>query len=295
MVVRRTSLLVAAVGTAIVATVGGSVALAQQSADEPAGTDDAALLTRLDELEADLPAEVAPVGVTIDDEGEGATTWGSLDGDLTGASATIETVQPELLRLYVDADDARTPVATAVADVARGWLDLGEGYTRLATWEAHDLAFPLDAADDEGTATDADELRGSAETGLRLVLGARQRHLAGYTALRELGAAEPDVQTRLDDRAADAEAFDRDIRPLVVRLLSEATTQVLVPVERFETDAPGVDARARSFSVTCVERSELATAGDEAVVPDAADPVAPQAPTRTDCPDLASELRVEGP
>lgn len=289
MVARRTLVGLVVAGSLVAASVGGSVALAQSS-DAPAGVDDAALLVRLDELEVDLPAAPAPTAVELVDAGEeGDETWGQLEGDITGAAATLATLEPDLSSLYVDADDADTPVGDAVADVARGWLDLREAYDQLATWEAHDLVFPLDARDDEGTSTDADELRGRAEAGLRLVLGARQRHLTGYVALRQLGEADPDAQARLDARAADSEAFDRDLRPLLHRLVSLRTTELLAPVDRFESTAPGVDARARSMTVTCVDRQ----AYDEAVAAGDVEALLEGSPERLDCPDLADELRVE--
>jgi hypothetical protein len=279
-------------------TLGVTVAAAQQE-DAPPAAGDAGLLERLDELEPQLPAQPAPTAVTIEDDG----TWGGLEGDVTGAAATLGTLERDLLSLYVDADDTRTPVGDAVADVARGWLDLQHAYDRLAAWEAADLAFPIDARDDEGTATDADELRGTAEAGLNLVLSARQRHLTGYVALRELGAAEPDAQQRLDARAAEAEDFDRDVRPLVQRLVSLRTTQLLVPVDRFATTAPGVEARARSMTVVCVDREAYLDAtgaspaeGGAPIDPtdaDAALALLGPAADREDCPALADEVGVE--
>jgi hypothetical protein len=333
-VVRRTLVAALTAGSLAVVTVGGSVALAQQGEDAPSGSDDIALLERLDALEPELPADPPPTSVELDDDfDEDDEPWGQLDGDVTTASATLVTLQPQLLSLYVDSDAADTPVADAVADVARGWLDLAEGYDQLSAWESNDLALPIDASDDDGVATDADELRGRAEAGLRLVLGGRQRHLAGYVSLRELGLAGPDEQARLDARAEEAETFDRELRPLLHRLLSLRTTEVVIPVERFQTEAPGVEARARSMRITCVDREAYldataernaevgATAPDAASAPDAApeaatDPAAaapppPDATTedataaedtlaelgpevdRLDCPDLPDELRTE--
>jgi hypothetical protein len=249
-VAHRRRLAATAAAIAAVLCVGATVAVAQQEDAVPQGTGDDALLARLDALEPSLPADVPPTAVTLDEE----STWGTFDGDVTGAAATLTTVEPDLRSLYVDADDADSPVAEAVADVARGWLDLHQGLDELTFWETHDLAFPLDASDDEDVATDADELRGRAEAGLRLVLTAQERHLAGYVSLREAGVAEPDAQARFDARAADAEAFHVDVRPLVHELLSLRSTAVLVPVDRFETTAPGVDARARTMRVTCIDR-----------------------------------------
>ncbi len=293
---RRRSIGLVAALSVLATSLGVTVAVAQQDDAAPVGSDDTALLARLDALEPQLPADPAPTAVTVAEDG----TWGSFEGDVAGAAATLGTLETDLLGLYVDADDADTAAADAVAAVARGWLDLRYAYDQLTAWEAADLAFPLDASDDEGTATDADELRGRAETGLRLALGARQRHLTGYVALRELGLAEPAAQQRFDARAADAEAFDQDLRPLVHRLIAERTTQVLVPVDRFETSAPGVEARARSLTVACVDREAYleatagaagATEGTDPVDPAAADALL-AASQRQDCPALPDELDV---
>jgi hypothetical protein len=249
-VAHRRRLAATAAAIAAVLCVGATVAVAQQEDAAPQGDSDDALLARLAALEPSLPVDVPPTAVTLDEE----TTWGTFDGDVTGTAATLSTVEPDLRSLYVDADDADGPVAEAVAEVARGWLDLQQGVDELASWETHDLAFPIDASDDEDVATDADELRGRAEAGLRLVLTAQERHLAGYVSLREAGAAEPEAQARFDARAADAEAFHVDLRPLVHELLSLRSTAVVVPVDRFESTAPGVDARARTMRVTCIDR-----------------------------------------
>jgi hypothetical protein len=297
-VTRRRSVGLVAAISLVVATLGATVAAAQQDDAPPQGSDDGALLARLDALEPQLPAELAPTTVSVDAE----ESWGSFEGDVTGAAAILGTLERDLLSLYVDADDGGTPVADAVSLVARGWLDLQRAYDQLAAWEAADLAFPIDAEDDADIATDADELAGRAETGLRLVLGASQRQLAGYVALRELGAAEPDTQQRLDTRAAAAEAFDQDVRPLIAQLLAIRSTQVLVPVDRFQTSAPGVEARARSMTVTCVDRQTYLDATTTTPVPGAEDLdvtdveaavglLGPQS-DREDCPALAEEQDV---
>jgi hypothetical protein len=297
-VTRRRSVGLVAAISLVVAALGATVAAAQQDDAPPQGSDDGALLARLDALEAQLPAELAPTTVSVDPE----ESWGSFEGDVTGAAAILGTLERELLSLYVDADDAGTAVADAVTLVARGWLDLQRAYDQLAAWEAADLAFPIDAEDDADVATDADELAGRAETGLRLVLGASQRQLAGYVALRELGEAEPDTQQRLDARAAAAEAFDQDVRPLIAQVLAIRSTQVLVPVDRFETSAPGVEARARTMTVTCVDRQTYLDATTTTPVPGAEDLdvtdveaavglLGPQV-DREDCPALAEEQDV---
>jgi hypothetical protein len=279
---RAVAMILALAAVAIAASIGVGAAVAQQQeGDEVAGSDDASLLERLDALEAQLPATPATTDVELDAE----TTWGTLEGDAGSVRAVLDTLEPELRRLFVDADDADGPVADAVGTVARGWLDLWQGTGALATWESNDLAFPLDTTDDDEVATGADELRGQAEKGLELVLQGRARHLTGYVALRELGEADPAAQARLDSRAAEAETFDAEVRPLVVRLLSQRTTEVLVPTERFTSNAPGVEARARSLQVTCIDREALAEQGivlDEETLAE----LEAATPERSDCPDL---------
>jgi hypothetical protein len=297
-VAHRRRLAATTAAIAAVLCIGATVAVAQQDDAAPPASGDEALLERLDALEDTLPVEVAPTAVTVEQD----ETWGSFDGDVTGAAATLSTLETELRELYVDADDADTPVADAVADVARGWLDLHQGLEDLAVWESHDLAFPIDASDDDDVATAADELRGRAEAGLRLVLTARERHLHGYVGLREAGAAEPDAQARFDTRAADAEVFHADVRPLVHDLLSLATTAVVVPVDRFETDAPGVDARARSLTVACVDREAYLGSDDAEPIEGADDPATDDLEAKlaalddqglTLCPELGDEAAAE--
>jgi hypothetical protein len=249
---------------------------------EPAGGEALSLLQRLDELETLLPPAAPPDDIELDLD----TTWGEFAGDAGGAHALLDTLEGDLRRLFVDADDADGPLADAVTDVVRGWLDLWQGTGALAVWEGNDLAFPIDTKDDDAVATGSDELRGQAEKGLELLLRGRGRHLDGYTRLRELGQAEPAVQARLDARAADAEAFDAELRPLVERMLSQRTSNVVKPVERFDSRAPGVEARARTLAVTCVDRE--ASERDGLVADDAAVAAESDVTTRerVDCPDL---------
>jgi hypothetical protein len=271
----------------LAAALGAQVAVAQGD-DEPAGASDEQLIERLDALDGQLPEPPPPTAIEIDPD----ETWGTIEGDFGGPRATLDTVAADLESLFTDADDAEGPVADAVAGVARGWLDLREGYAALAAWEANDLAFPLDTTDDEDVATGADEVRGDAERGLRHVLVAHDRHLAGYVVLREEGAApDPQMQARLDARAAQAETFDEEIRPLIHRLLSLPTTMLIVPTQRFETSAPGVEARARSYTITCVDGEAYAEASADAGAGDV--PTAEETPEllepdtdRVDCPDL---------
>jgi hypothetical protein len=271
----------------LAAALGAQMAFAQAD-DGATGAGDEQLLERLDALDGQLPTPVPPTGIEIDPE----ETWGTIEGDFGGPRATLDTVAADLESLFTDADDGETVVADAVASVARGWLDLREAYSALAAWEANDLAFPLDATDDEDVATGADEVRGDAERGLRHVLVAHDRHLEGYVTLREQGAApDAEMQSRLDARAAQAEDFDEEIRPLIHRLLSLPTTMLIVPTQRFETSAPGVEARARSYTITCVDReayAEAAAGVDAGDVPNAEETPELLEPRndRLDCPDL---------
>jgi len=99
------------------------------------------------------------------------------------------------------------------------------------------------------------------EIGLELLLSGHARHLEGYGLLEELGEAELDDQLRFDGRAGNARDYDELIRPRIAAMLSRPSASVLVPVERFVTDAPGVESRAGSLSLVCVDRAALEELG----------------------------------
>lgn len=240
------SIAVAAVAAAVAVGVGGAVA----QDGEQAGAAPEDLLDRLAELEPSLPEAITPTGVTLDPE----TSFGVFDGDPTAQRAVLDTLEPELRTLFIEADDADGEVASAVALIAQGWLDVWSGSAAMAAAETNDLAFPLDATDDLGVAAGADALRGSTETGLQLILQGRARHLEGYVSLRELNAAQPPAQAVFDDRAGQARTFDEEVRPDLAMAISEPSPSILVPAERFVTDAPGVRSRATSMSLACVDR-----------------------------------------
>ncbi|MFP4635392.1 MAG: hypothetical protein ACLFRD_05995 [Nitriliruptoraceae bacterium] len=285
----RTLLTLGLVAVAGVLAVLGVTAAAAQSDDDGDATDGDPpdeLLTRLGELEADLP-EDGPVGDVVLEED---VTWGELVGDATSVRSQLDTLEPELRSLFIDADEAEGDVAEAVAAVARGWLDHWTGAASIATAESHDLDFPVDTTDDLDVATGADELRGSIEVGMELALRGHARHLAGYGDLRELDEAEPELQSRLDERAEAAETYDAEVRPRAVLMLSQQTTSVMVPVTRFESGAPGVESRASSVEVVCVDRQQLEELGGvvtEETLPEL-EPV-----DRDDCPQLPDPL--DGP
>ncbi len=285
---RRTGVLALTGLAAItVAALGVGAALAQQDDDGEEPTASGAeeeLVERLGELEPQLPDGVVPTAVELDPE----ETWANLEGDPAGVNAILDTLEGDLRTLFVDADDATGEVADAVALVARGWLDLWHGTEELALADSHDLAFPLDAADDDGVATDADELRGRVEAGLRLILQGQDRLLEGYTVLRD-APAPADVQAAFDARAVTAEDFDVDLRPEIHAMIAERSTSVWVAVERFETDAPGIDPRASSVDIVCVDRELLREAGGIVTADNVAELVA-NTPERTDCPSPPAPL-----
>ena len=265
-----------------VGVIGGTAALAQSDTDD-AGSTPSELLGDLDDIEQRLPEDGPVSGVEL----FATETWGSLDGDATSARAELDTVEPDLRALFIDADEAEGDVADAVAMVTRGWLDLWLAADAISAAEAHDLAFPIDTTDGDDVATGADDLRGAIEIGVELVIDGRDRLHEGYTELRELGEAEPDAQTRLDERADAAEVYDAEVRPRLVLLRSQPTSTVAIPVERFVTDAPGADPRATSLGVICVDREELEELGSVASE-DVLNEL--EELERVDCPGLPPEL-----
>jgi hypothetical protein len=293
---RRSVTSIAAVAVAAAVAFGVGAAIAQD--ETPAsGTDPAALLARLGELEVDLPADFAPTAATLSAE----ASFGTIEGDATSVRALLDTLETPLRQLFIDADDADGPVADAVSLVAQGWLDVWTGSASIGAAQSNDLAFPTEATDGLDVAAGADELRGSFEIGLELVLQGRARHLAGYEALRDLNEAEPPVQALLDARATASKQFDEEVRPDVVAALGASSTSIMVPTERFVTDAPGVRSRATSMTVMCVDRESYERAIDEATGPatdgatDGATDAAPDGGAsievqRDDCPPAADEL-----
>lgn len=248
-------------GAGIVAAgVAGAVALALGGTAiagvlQGEATGDAALIDRLVAIEQELPP-LPPDTVDLAPE----ETWATFTGDFTGARVALDAVTDDARQLFVDAEQADGPIATAVADVARGILVLRSGYQYLAEWETNDLAFPLDAEDDESVATGADELYGVAQTGFSLLLDARARALAAYAVLRDAEAADPEDREVLDRRYQESLAFDADMKPQIHRALSFETTQVMRTVSRFVGGAPGTSARARVMTVVCIDRELFRTA-----------------------------------
>lgn len=271
------------VGTGLVlAGLAGAVALAVAgtavaTALQDDGSSDEALIDRLVALERELPV-LPPDTVDVDP----AETWATMTGDFTGARVALDAVVDEARSLFVDAEQADGPVATAVAEVARGILVLRTGYQHLAAWETNDLTFPLETLDDDEVATGADELYGVAQTGFSLVLDARARTLPAYAVLRDADAADPEDRTVLDERYEAALAFDSDTKPAIHRALSFETTQVMRTVSRFVSTAPGTEARARAMTVVCIDRETY----QAAELLDAEETAALVTLPADDCPDL---------
>lgn len=281
---RRTSLMLIGALFSVALMVSG-VAGAQQ--DTPVTPTPAAtpqeLLERLAGLEERLPGSVPPRGIELGSE----HTWGELQADATDIRTALDALEPELRDLFVDADDTDGDVARGITHVARGWLDVWTAVTSLATAEEHDVAFPVDTTDAAGVAAGADELRGELEVGAQLLITAHDRLLDGYTTLRELDEAESRLQQQINARADAAEDYGAATVPRLTWLLSLPAATVMVPTQRFETDAPGVASRAISVSVLCVDREELEELGGVAT-----DEVlgATGVVDRADCPEPLPEL-----
>lgn len=239
---------------ALVAAAFGSTAAATALQGEDSSPE--GLIDRLAALEQELPVLPPDDVILIEDE-----TWAEFPGDFTGARFEFDNLADRARELFIDADDVDGPEATAVSDAARAMLIQREGYEALALWEEHDLAFPLDAFDETGVATGADEAYGLAEVGLTLLLDANSRALAAYEILRDTELAD-EAERRTFATAYDrTRDFDSRTRPLIHRALSLQTTQVLRPIDRFETTAPGVESRARTMRIVCIPR-EAYLAGD---------------------------------
>jgi hypothetical protein len=277
---RRTVGSIVVVGALALAAIGVTGALAQ-SDDAAGGASDSALLERLDALDPDLPTEIPPADVDF----TALASGGVLVGEATSTRAILDLVEPDLRALFVDADDADGPVADAVALIARGWLDVWTGTASLSTAEGHDLAFPTEAEDDFGVATGADELRGAIEVGLELVLAGGDRLLDGYATLTELNAADAGQQAAIDARTAFFELYDDERAPQLAAYLGEPAPSVLVPVDRFETDAPGVRSRATALTLTCVDREALEETGG-VLTDEIYESLVDSAVDRLDCPSL---------
>lgn len=251
----------------------------------PASVPAAELIDRLVDIERELAA-LPPDDVILTQD----ATWGDFPGDFSGARVQLDSLASDALDLFVAADDSDGAVADAVAEVSRSLLLLREGYGLLGDWETADLEFPLAATSDTGVAIGADERYGKAEAGLRLVLEARDRSTPAYDVLRNAAAADPSERDWFELRHQAALAFETALEARLRRALSLPTTQELLVVDRFVTPAPGVEPRAESFAMTCVDRDLVEVdvvedpAEDDAPTPDAA---------ASDCVELDSGAQVQ--
>lgn len=278
---------VMAVAALAAVAMGGQVAAAALQAEDasPEG-----LIDRLAAIERELPLLAPDDVITIEED-----TWAEFPGDFTGARFELDNLADRVRELFVDAEDADGPVADAVADAARAILIQREGYRHLAEWEEHDLAFPLDAFDADGVSTGADTLYGVGQAGLMLLLDANARWLSAHEILRDTELADQAERQVFADAYDVARDFASVTRPRIHRALSIDTTQVIRPVERFETTAPGTEARARTLRVVCLPRE--AYLADETLAIELPESLAAlgQVPA-ADCPDLGNdnELRLVG-
>lgn len=262
----------------------GIAAFGQSQTAEPTLRDEE-LVDRLVEIERSLPA-LPPDDVVIAED----RTWADLVGDFTGAEVGLATLEDDTRTLFAQADDTGGDVGDAVAAATRAILTLHEAYEHLADWESHDLAFPLGTVDGDGVSTGADELMAQAALGLDLVLRARALQLPAYEVLASTPAADADEKSLFEAQLAWVEAFDVELRPLILAARSDDTSQVAVVVSRFDTVAPGSEPRARSVTVTCVDRAAYEAAfesGDESDLEELLATVDPA--VSADCPDLPAE------
>lgn len=229
----------------VAAAIGTTVAVAQDNQ----GTSPEALVDRLVAVEREVPA-LPPSAVLVDDE----TTWGELTGDFVSAQLSLELMLDEMTELFVDADDAGGPVAEAVAAVSRSYLEIQEAYGYLAAYEQEGLGLPVGTTDDLDVATGADEVRGLAEVGLDLLLGARERALDGYLVLRDAAEADATEKSLFDAAYRETDRFLREDAALLHQMLSLPTLSVIAVTGRFGSTAPGSQAAARSMTIACIDR-----------------------------------------
>ncbi len=281
--VLSSALTVAAVTLAALGTQVAAAAL-QDADGSPEG-----LIDRLAAIERELP-DLPPDDVIILPE----ETWAEFPGDFTGARFALDNLADRTRELFIAAEESDVAEAQAVGDAARAILIQRQAYAMLADWEEHDLAFPLDAFDETGVASGADEVYGLAQAGLTLLLDANERWLTAHELLRDTALADPGEQQLFAQSYDAARDFEGRMRPLIHRALSLDTTQVMRPVSRFETTAPGTEARARTMRIVCIDREAYAA---NPLVLDLPEELAAlgQVPA-IDCPDLdnGNELRLVG-
>lgn len=278
---RRVVAVIAVVAAvAVVAGGAGAAGLLAQSEGQ--------LVERLAEIEGQLPA-LPPTEVTVAED----ATWGELPGNYRSTTVRLDELEGPLRILFQEAADQDGSAAAAVADASRGLMVLHQAYQRLARWEEADLQFPLDGSDDRGVATGMDPRYGTAEAGLRLVLEGNARRLPAYRTLADSETVSEDQRELFLSRVEALETFHRDTRPAIRRLLSLATTQQLTPVDRFESRAPGVEARARSFTFVCVPREGPADGETPHDLRDVAASLGGDVAAAPDCTELDNDNTVQ--
>ncbi len=276
--------------TAVVATITAVVALLASGVAATAlqGTGSASpgdLVASLAKIEAQVDS-LPPDDVTVDAD----ATWAQLSGDFVGANVALDTVADEARALFVQASDVGGDVARAVADAARGLLVLRQGYSLLAEWEAGDLELPIGSPTGDDASVYADERRGKAEAGLRLLLDAQSRRADAFAVLRD-AATDDQVRSVLNVRYQQATHFEQEVLPALLEGMSQDSAQVLRPVSRFQTNAPGTESRAQVMKIVCVDR-EAYIAGELGTLDDPAQLAALEANPSADCPALPNDNEV---
>lgn len=224
----------------------------------PATAADAELVATLVAVHEDLPT-LADDFVTIGEDG----VWTARSGDFADALVALNTVADRLRSVFVAADEAQGPVADAVARDAAALLAVRHAVESLATYESHDLAYPVDGTDAHGATSSADSARGLAETGLRLLLDARAERLDALSTLVASDALNDAQRDALTEALGHELGFHADERFDFHTALALPAPREVVTVERFTSAAPGEESRARSLVVQCVERDgELADCRD---------------------------------
>ncbi len=254
------------------------------------GASDEELIDRLVEIEA----QVGDSGLEVFLDPE--TTWAEFAGDFVGTKVALDRVEGQARDLFITADESDGPVADAVAAAARGILLQREALGYLAEWESADLTFPAPLTFDSlDVAIGQDTRRGDAEAGFELLIEAFELQLPAYTVLRDTEAADATERSTFEGAYAQLKTFESETLPRLRLALSDDDTQVMATIDRFETAAPGVEARARSMTVQCIDRDAYetiirgATGGDQdAVVAGLSELLADNVIT-VDCPDLDNE------
>ncbi len=262
---------------ALLALAGGRAIVAQETAPPP----DEELVEELAAIEdqlADIPL-MADVEVTEDE------TWATVRGDFVGARIQLEDADADLTALVERANRSATPVGDAVEDVASAYRTMLEGYTHLETYEETGLTVVVD---EDATDLVAEEARGHAEIGLRLLLESLAGFHEGYGVLRDADVAaghRPLFEGRFAavEDTARGDGYDARVA------LSAPATEALVPVSRFEPETAGADP-AQSVRYTCVDREAWLVERPEEPVPSLPVPEGEQAQVPfPDCPDLDEE------